>query len=225
MKTRKQRPSPDKRKPGIYHPLSAAASQSYRAQLGDQIHVGRAARQLRQAKGLKAVDVARKAGLDPRTFAAIESGHIRNPSMVKLEAIADSLGISLPDLFLQTQVSRPENFYLGEQKGNYTLEFQQDGFKLVSYVPMNPDFFIGKAVLAGKVFLDAGRMPFNGRIFIQMILGKLKLTVRGEDVQVKEGGCLLINGRLPHTFQNPLIKESSFLFVSVPSFVTFTSRG
>jgi len=211
-------------KKSVYDQLAVAVNQSYDAQQTSQIGLGHTVRNFRQARGLKAVQVARSAGLDPRTFAAIESGHIQNPSIPKLEGIANSLGISLADLFLQAEASKPENFYLGEQKGIYTLEFQQDGFKAVSYIPMNPDFFIGKVTLAGKAFLEAGKLPFEGRIFIQMILGKLKLTIHHESIHIKEGSHLLINGRLPHTFQNPLIKECSFLFVSVPSFVAFTSR-
>ncbi len=208
----------------IYSKLSSQAAQAYDFQRVSQSGVGDTIRSFRQTKGIRAAHLARKAGLDPRTLAAIESGHIQNPSLEKLRNISASLEVSIADLFLHMQASQPENFYLGEQRGTHAFEFQQEGFKAVSYTPMNPSFFIGKVTLAGKAFLNAGVLPSEGHFFIQMILGKLKLSIQQEEVVVKEGSHLLMNGRLPHTFQNLLIKETSFLFVSVPSFVAFSSR-
>ena len=209
----------------IYERFNHLISKSRSAQDFNQASLSKTIKSFRQMKDLAAVDVAKKAGLDPRTFAAIESGRIMNPSLAKLRVIAEAFGVSLGDLFLQADAEQEENFYQGDQKGKYALEFQEDGFKAVSYIPMIPDFFIGKVTLSGKSFLNAGNFPFAGRIFIQIMLGKLKLTVIRKEFIIKEGGHLLFNGKLPHTFQNPLLKECSFLLFSVPSFVAFSPRS
>lgn len=208
----------------LYGRLGLMADTAYQAQRKQQTGLGDTIRSLRTSQGLKSVELAQRSGLDPRTLAAIECGHIQNPSIEKLQKIAESLGISIADLFVQTQASRPEDFYLGEQKGSYVLEFQQDGFKAISYTPMNTSFFIGKVTLAGKTIVEPGKLPAGGHVFLQMILGKLKVTLHHEEINIKEGSHLLLNGRLPHKLHNPLLKECSFLFVSVPSFVGFSTR-
>lgn len=56
-------------------------------------------RELRLGRGMAAVDLARLAGIDPRTLSAIETGRNGYPSGRTLAKIADALGVNMGDLW------------------------------------------------------------------------------------------------------------------------------
>jgi len=55
-------------------------------------------RRERLAAGMKAVDLARAAGIDPRTLSALETGAAKNPTLNTLESIARVLRIPVARL-------------------------------------------------------------------------------------------------------------------------------
>jgi len=56
-------------------------------------------KKLRIDRGLKAVELARRASIDPRTLSAIETGRNTAPSSTTLRKIADALGVDIRDLW------------------------------------------------------------------------------------------------------------------------------
>ncbi|PIQ87436.1 MAG: hypothetical protein COV74_00760 [Candidatus Omnitrophica bacterium CG11_big_fil_rev_8_21_14_0_20_45_26] len=182
-------------------------------------HIGAAMRVLRQRRGQKAVELAKSAGLDPRTYAAIEKGRIKNPSLQNIEAIARALDITPSELFSQHTTQQPDNLFIGTQKGEFTLDYEERGFRIISFTPPHPSFFVGKVLMHQGARLDAGIFPMEGHLFIQIVFGKLALSVNRQEFFLKEGNTLLINSKLPYAFFNPHIRETSFLLTSVPSFI------
>lgn len=67
-------------------------------------HVGGRIREIRKSSGLMAKYVAQKAGISRWYLSMIENGK-RVPSVEKLEAIADALGVEVARFFLASQVS------------------------------------------------------------------------------------------------------------------------
>ncbi len=61
-------------------------------------NVGKRIKEIREQKGISQKDLSFSADLDRSYIASVESGH-RNISIVNLEKIANSLEISLSDLF------------------------------------------------------------------------------------------------------------------------------
>lgn len=61
--------------------------------------IGNRIRELRKETGLSQEKFAAKIGMDRTYFASVELGK-RNISIVNLEKIADGLGVSLAELFL-----------------------------------------------------------------------------------------------------------------------------
>ena len=59
---------------------------------------GQAIRARREILGWRAVELARRSGVNPRTLDAIEKGRIESPSLRNLGAIARALGISVATL-------------------------------------------------------------------------------------------------------------------------------
>ncbi len=184
-----------------------------------ETHIGCIIKKIRESQGKKSSDVAKSAGLDPRTFGAIECGRIKNPSLQNLSAIAKALETSPADFFSFSECAKKENIYHGSQKGEFTLEFTKEGFRVVSFTPILAEAFIGKILMSAGVRIEADVLPMKAQIFLQVIIGKLCVLVNQQEYFLKEGENFLLNGRFSHTFTNPLTKESTFLLVTVPSFL------
>ena len=198
------------------------AAEHFKSQPGEEVKrmgIGSVIRNLRKEQGKKAVDLAKLCRIDPRTFAAIENGRIKNPSIQSLERIAAALNVSPAVFFHLAESKQKENVCQGDQKGEFSFEFSKEGFRIVSLTPMIPDFFIGKVIANPNVVIEPGVLPQKGYIFIQVIFGKLIVVVNEKEFFLKEGEHFLLNGKLPHTLKNPLFNESAFLLLTVPSFL------
>lgn len=62
-------------------------------------------RRIRLRAGLKAVTVARAAGIDPRTLSAIETGKVQSPRLETLYALARALNTPLEDILSEYSTS------------------------------------------------------------------------------------------------------------------------
>lgn len=82
-----------------------------------RVHLGAVLRQLRQARGLKLIDIAYPAGTDAANLSRMERGK-QGYSYEILAAIADTLGVTLSELFRQAE-SRA-GLQLREEHSSYT---------------------------------------------------------------------------------------------------------
>ncbi len=186
---------------------------------------GQAIRRRREFLGWKAIELARKSGVNPRTLDAIEKGRIESPSLRNLGSIASALGISTASLF-STNDENTDLFYLGgNQKGQHALEFQKHGFRVVCYTPLVSNLFIGKVIVERETKIDRKVLPTSGMIFVQTIMGKLSVQFDGKEQLIKEGNYAFFDGGFPHYFLNPQLKECTFLLVTAPSFLVLASRN
>jgi len=184
------------------------------------IHPGQVIRSRRQWLGWKAVELARRAEVDPRTINAIEKERIKTPSLKNLVSLAHALDISVASLFSAPDPQENKIFLNGNQKGNHTLAFSKAGFRVICYSPMIPDLFVGKVILSLGTHVGHERLPTQGMIFAQPIIGKLRITFDGEEFLVREGSYVFFDGRFPHSYSNPELRESTFLLVTAPSFLS-----
>ncbi len=190
-----------------------------------EVAPGQVIRRRRQLLGWKAVELARKSGLNPRTLDAIEKGRIESPSLRSLVSLAHALGVSAASLF-STHESDQDRFFLGgNQKGQHTLEFQKYGFRVVCYTPLVPNFFVGKVILHGESKIEQKVLPTSGMILVQVIMGKLMVHFEDKEHLIREGNYAFFDGCFPHHFQNPQYKECTFLLVTAPSFLTLGQNG
>lgn len=190
-----------------------------------RIEIGPVIREFRKNQGRTACELARSSGIDPRTYGAIETGRIKNPSLGNLRSIAKALNVTTASFFLAAE-ENAENSILcfGGQKGEFTLDFRAKGFRLISLIPLIPDFFIGRMVLSANARLVEPGGNKNGRVFLQCVLGRFVVKVLGEEFVLNEGNHLMLNGSIPHIFENPSLYDATFVLVTVPSFLAFPSR-
>lgn len=185
---------------------------------------GKVIRRQRELLGWRAIELARRSGINPRTLDAIEKGRIESPSLRSLETIARALGISLAALFSTAQSESDRIFLGGNQKGHQTLEFPKNGFRVICYTPLIPSFFVGKVIVKGETRIEHRTLPTSGMVFIQSIMGKLSIHFDGKDYLIREGNYVFFDGCFPHSYFNPQFKESTFLIVTVPSFLARSSN-
>lgn len=185
---------------------------------------GRIIEMRRKQLAFKGIELARLARINPRTLDAIEKGRIKSPSIENLSAIANALGVSVASLFVNENTENGFLFLSGDQKGQETLEFPKAGFRVVCYTPMVRNLFAGKVILKGETRIEHKTLPTTGMIFVQAIMGKLSVQFDGKDHLVREGNYAFFDGCFPHSFYNPQFKESTFLLVTTPSFLSSNSK-
>jgi len=166
---------------------------------------------------MTAKHLATKIGIDPRTLNAIEMGRIRNPSIDRLRALAGGLNLSLTQLLDRYESDSPENFIQGSPAGIFTMDFGAKGYKFISYTPPISEMFCGKLVLKGKRRFEPLQFRDASLIFIQIIYGKLLVTCNGSERPLREGETLLFNGGNSFKFSNPLVRDTSILFIATPT--------
>ncbi len=188
--------------------------------LRNDISIGKTIRELRQKRGLAQIELSKRTGIDPRTLAAIEKGRIITPSLSSLKQIAASLDIPLKDLFGKAEADGREAFFLGNQRGEYLLEWPRQRFRIISYLPRFSPLFAGKIVLENRGQCDSKTLPFTGPVFIQIIFGKLTFCLEGKEYFLKEGQHVSFDGRLSYTLQNSALREATALIVTHPSLAT-----
>lgn len=184
---------------------------------------GRVIRYRRELLGWKAIELARRAGMNPGTYDAIEKGRIESPSLRNLQSIAQALGVSIASLFREgSEDGETEGIFVGgNQKGQQILDFPREGFRAVCYTPFVPNIFIGKVIVKGETSIDHKLLPTSGLIFVQTILGKLVLHLDAKERLIREGSYAFFDGSFKHFFANPNYRESTFLMVTTPSFLSW----
>ncbi|OGW85791.1 MAG: hypothetical protein A3C35_03505 [Omnitrophica bacterium RIFCSPHIGHO2_02_FULL_46_11] len=185
-----------------------------------EVSPGEAIRSRRNLLGWRAIELARRSGINPGTLNAIEKGRIASPSLKNLSSIAKTLGISVAALFSEAYSDSERVFMGGNQKGQHILEFPKDGLRIVCYTPLVPSVFVGKVIVKGETRVEHRVLPTSGMIFVQVIMGKLSISFDGKDQLVREGNYAFFDGCFPHSYHNPHFKESTFLLVTAPSFLT-----
>lgn len=157
--------------------------------------------------------------MDPRLLNAVEKGRIKSPSLQTLTALSRALGITLADFFTAVELEREDSFFAGSQKGNFTLEFQAAGARVVSFTPFIKNFFCGKIMLGPKKKFDQRLLRHAHPQFVSVILGRFEIQVGTRRVSLREGENLFFNGAIKHVIANPLHRESVLMLMTAPSFL------
>lgn len=175
---------------------------------------------IRKSKKLSGVDLCRLAGnLDPRTLDAVEKGRIKNPSLQTLQSITHGLGMTVSELFRQSETDATHCYVKGSQKGRCEVNFPQQGFKIVVFSALTKDFLFGKVVLEGKKIINNTFLKHPYPMFISPMVGHIEVSMDGNVLSLKEGENLSFSGSARYQISNLTHKDAVFLLVTAPSFV------
>lgn len=182
------------------------------------LDMGQVVRRLRSEKGLSGAELCRRGkGIDPKTLVALEKGRIKNPSIATLEALAKGFGMTVSDLFRQAEFDQREYFSLGSQKGLYKIDLPSQGIQLISFTPLMEELFCGKMILEGQRRFDEKLLGGGGAFFVMTLIGQFEGEVEGRKVTLKEGDNLYFYGGMRFHLMNTLQRNSTLLWVAVPS--------
>ena len=201
---------------GMYiHPTAIFCQQDQRMSVGQVI------RTLRKEKGISQEELARRAQVDRTTIVRIECGIFKSVSAERLERIASAIGVDSKRLLLNAEPSAEAVSFRGcLNQAAFSLEYPEDGFKIISLTPKRREFFFGRIEIGPHVTVASRKLPHPEQVYLHCFDGKLLLTCRAKECLLKPGDCFVFSGFSDYEFYNPdALKIVSSLFVTYPSFL------
>lgn len=162
------------------------------------VRIGERIRQTRKARGLTLEQVARRIGLTQGAISQIELGRT-NPSVSTLKALADSLGITVGDLFNGARPTRS----LVVRPGQRRVLSSGNG---ITYHLLTPDTsgrieFILSEYLPGATTGDL-RYSHAGEECGLVLQGRLEIQIGEEVYALKSGDSIRFDCAVPHRLTN-----------------------
>ena len=178
-------------------------------------------RELRKENGITQEQLAARAHVSRTTIARLECGIFHTLSVVKLEAIAASIGVDMKTLLVKAEAVGESMSYRGHcNKIEFTLEYPAEGFRIHSLIPKRKEFFFGRIELDHQKTISSVKLPHPDQIYIHVLAGKILLLHSKKESLLRVGDCFVFSGRCDYEFYNPdQIKQSSAIFITYPSFI------
>jgi transcriptional regulator with XRE-family HTH domain len=173
--------------------------------------VGTALRRLRQGKGLSLQELAVSSGVSVGMLSQIERSRA-NPSLRVMTQIRIALGVTLSELFEDAPPppSDPPFVRRVERRGRLELGYLSKEL-LSPGAPHNLQFMILHIPPQG----GSGDNPLSypaekGGMVLE---GSLVLTVKDQEVLLREGDSFLFDSLDPHSFRNPSDEPAQVLWI------------
>ena len=183
--------------------------------------IGQTIRLIRKEKGITQEALARNARVDRTTVARIECGIFKSISVEKLDGIAAAIGVDLKTLFLKAGSMGESVSYRGHMSQiEFTLDYPQEGFRIVSHFPKQREFFFGRIVTQPHKTIVSKKLPHPQQIYLHSLEGKLLVTLDQKEFLLKPGDCFAFSGLGDYELYNPdQFKPTTTLFITYPSFL------
>jgi transcriptional regulator with XRE-family HTH domain len=154
-------------------------------------------RQLRQARGLTQLQMAKLSELPRATWANLESG-AANPTLSVLHAVAVALQVSLEEL-----VAKPRSEARLYPKGSLPSR-KRGAVNVSSLLPDNvPGMLLERMHLPpGERLVGVPHTPGTREYFTAEV-GEIELVASGETYSLSPGDVLVFRGDQRHSYRNP----------------------
>lgn len=171
----------------------------YRTGMDEEItaRLGRNVRQLREARGLTQVQMARLSDVPRSTWASLESG-AANPTLHVLRRVAHALQISLEEL-----VSAPRGEGTLVRRGDIPREVRS-GVEIRKLLPDPiPGMEIDRMELPPGAHMTGIPHTPGTREYLACEAGAIVLAVAGERFELRAGDVVAFRGDQRHSYHNP----------------------
>jgi transcriptional regulator with XRE-family HTH domain len=178
------------------------------------ISLGGRIKTLRMERGLQQRQLAEKADLTPSLVSQIESGRL-TPSLNTLRRLADGLGVTIASLF---DGQPPGSVVITRKKEYPVVSF--DGSS-EQWAVLGAGLFQGKiravvstlgpkarGVSTDKVVIKPGQLKL-----FYVLDGSVALHYNGEQHRLEAGDSALLDGGLPHCWENLATRKARALWV------------
>jgi transcriptional regulator with XRE-family HTH domain len=177
----------------------------------DMALLGRRLRQERRRRGLTLEDLAAASGVSRSMLSEVERGS-RVPTVLVLDRIATGLGTSIARLLREEQPARTVVLRRDEQD----VARDASGWerRVLSPVLAGVEFEFMRTTIGPGV--DAGLFSPHGpgsREYLAMESGRLRLSLDGDELELREGDSIFYAGDCQHGFVNPGTKPCVYYLV------------
>ena len=178
--------------------------------------LGERIRNLRKAKQLTIVEVAKSTGIDQATLSRIENGKMAG-TLDSHRRIAETLGVRLTDLYdsVMQQIAQVK-----DRKASQKLETFSHSSGAVAEL-LAAGLFQKKMMpvllkLKGRGRTETEELPAFSERFVYILKGSIEVVLGKEKSTLLQGGSLYFNASVPHCFKNRLKTEAQILSIVTP---------
>lgn len=175
-------------------------------------------KELRESRGISQRVLAEKSGISRGRLRRLEGELFQQATYEELRRISNALGVRLDEL-LQGADLEEEGLRIAKS-GQIAFQVNAPGagYQITSFFPASPRLFTGKLFVGPRKRISEKQSPRAETLFLQMLLGSLRLSIRSRVCEIHEGDCILFQAETPYTIENPHLRDAVALILSVPSF-------
>ena len=163
--------------------------------------------------------LAKQTGINDKHLFNIVARRIQDPASDKLVKIAETLGVSFPELASRAMGGYEGNFFVTGFGQRGYIEYAQHGFSIQSLSPpgvTDRDFFVG--IMTLKPFKELRKWKFreNSSVCLFVESGTLEMTYGNQVRKIHSNESVYFDGGVPHKLRNIDSIEARLLLVTRP---------
>ena len=173
---------------------------------------------LREKRGMSQRTLAEKAGISRGRLRRLEGAGFEEATYAELKRISEVLATRVEEMLQENEGVVNQVSFSRAGETAFQMNALSSGYRMDSFFAARSDFFGGKIFVGAKKVLLPGQLPQAKIIFLQVVLGVIKVEREGEKYELHEGDRIVLSGDLPYRLENPLFRDSVAFLITVPSF-------
>lgn len=178
----------------------------------DAQHVGNRIRQLRQAKGISARDLADRARLTPSYISRIENGKV-SPTVATLGKVVQAMGETFASLFSNSQAEGP----VVRARERVPLHSRGVDDSRITPAWASRLVVVESVIQAGQASGAESHTHPGDEECVLVLEGQLMVWLDGREHLLGPGDSATYLCRLPHRWKNPDRRSSRVLWIITPA--------
>lgn len=178
----------------------------------DAQHVGNRIRQLRQAKGISARDLADRASLTPSYISRIENGKV-SPTVATLGKVVQAMGETFASLFSNSQAEGP----VVRARERIPLHSRGVDDSRITPAWASRLVVVESVIQAGQASGAESHTHPGDEECVLVLEGQLMVWLDGREHLLGPGDSATYLCRLPHRWKNPDHRSSRVLWIITPA--------
>lgn len=183
---------------------------------GPNQYLGVKLRHTRMTKGLRLRDLAEKADCSESMLSKIENGHAV-PSLKTLYRIAESLGLTVGQLFAQPAEPNGLVSRTGERPSVHADPLRNGpGITLERLIPYHQSHLLQGSIHNVAPGGSGGLVSHEGEEVAYILEGEVEFTVGDKQFLLKAGDSICYRSEQPHGYQNNGDRHAKLIVVNTP---------
>jgi len=172
--------------------------------------------ELRRRQTISQRTFAERSGISRGRLRRLEGGQFEQATLEEFKRMAFALGLEPAELLTATDSPHGGSLLSKAGETSFQIGEASTGLRIRSFFLPQRDIFAGKMFISSQCTVPSGKTPRCKLMFLQLLLGKLKVITSSQTQELREGDCLLFLSPIPYSLKNPLRREAVTLLVTVP---------